>query len=367
MTTTSTSTSTSTSTTTPAARHVGVGAALLAALLFGGSTPLVKALSVDVGANVGAALLYLGSGIGLLLLLLLKRVRRQPIAPVPIAARWRFVGAIIAGGVVAPVLLLMGLRATAAATSSLLLNLEGVLTAAVAWVVFTENVDRRVFIGMIAIVAGGVVLSVDADGSFAFDIGALFVVGACAAWAIDNNLTQAASSADPLLVAGLKGFVAGVVNLVVALVLGQSLPPPSTAALLGVVGFCGYGLSLALFVIGLRHLGTARTGAYFSAAPFVGVLLAVLVFDEPFGVRLVVAGVLMAFGLWLHLSERHSHEHRHDLLEHEHLHTHDEHHQHEHAAGVDISDGKPHSHPHRHEPLVHTHAHTPDIHHRHDH
>ena len=358
---------TTATTTAPASRHVGVGAALLAALLFGGSTPLVKALSVDVGANVGAALLYLGSGIGLLLLLLMKRVRGQPIAPLPAAARLHFAGAIVAGGVVAPVLLLMGLRATAASTSSLLLNLEGVLTAVIAWVVFKENVDRRVFVGMVAIVAGGVVLSVDAGGGFAFDVGALFVVGACAAWAIDNNLTQAASSADPLLVAGLKGFVAGVVNLVIALVLGQSLPPPSTTALLGVVGFCGYGLSLALFVIGLRHLGTARTGAYFSAAPFVGVLLAVLVFDEPFGVRLVVAGVLMAFGLWLHLSERHSHEHRHDLLEHEHLHTHDEHHQHEHAAGVDVSDGKPHSHPHRHEPLVHTHAHTPDIHHRHDH
>ncbi len=346
-------------------RHLGVGAAVCAALLFGASTPLVKALSVDVDANVGAALLYLGSGIGLLLLLLIKRVRGKAIAPVPPTARLRFVGAIVAGGVVAPVLLLMGLRATSAASSSLLLNLEGVLTAAIAWLVFKENVDRRVLVGMVAIVAGGVVLSVDASGGFAFDVGAIFVVGACAAWAIDNNLTQAASSADPLLVAGLKGFVAGVVNLVIALVLGQSLPPSSTAALLGVVGFCGYGLSLTLFVIGLRHLGTARTGAYFSAAPFLGVVVAVLAFGEPFGARLVVAGALMAVGLWLHVSEHHSHEHRHEELEHDHLHTHDGHHQHAHADGVAVD--KPHSHPHRHEPLVHTHPHTPDIHHRHDH
>ena len=344
-------------------RHLGVGSALLAAVLFGASTPAVKALSVGVGANAGAALLYLGSGVGLLLLLGLKLLRAQQVALIPKGARLRFVGAIVAGGVVAPALLLMGLRVTAASTASLLLNLEGVLTAVIAWVVFKENMDRRILLGMLAIVTGGVVLSVDASGGFAFDVGALFVAAACLGWAIDNNLTQAASSADPLLVAGLKGLVAGIVNVVIALALHQPFPiGVGSAALTMAAGFCGYGLSLTFFVLGLRHLGTARTGAYFGAAPFVGAVLSIVFLDEPFGWRLLVAGGLMGVGLWLHLSERHEHEHTHEALEHEHEHTHDEHHQHEHEGVV-----AKHTHRHRHVPLTHKHAHTPDLHHRHNH
>ena len=347
------------------ARHLGVGSALLAALLFGASTPAVKLLSADIGANAGAALLYGGSGLGLLVLLLIKRLRGEHIAPIAAGARLRFAGAIVAGGVVAPVLLLLGLRATAASTASLLLNLEGVLTALIAWVVFKENADRRVVLGMVAIVVGGVVLSVDSNGAFAFDVGALFVAGACLGWAIDNNLTQAASSADPMLVAGLKGLVAGAVNGGIAVALAQPFPAASSAALTMGAGFCGYGLSLTFFVLGLRHLGTARTGAYFGAAPFVGALLSIVFLHEPFGWRLVVAGGLMGLGLWLHLSERHAHEHHHDELEHEHEHTHDEHHQHEHDAGVVVA--AKHMHRHRHAPLTHKHAHMPDLHHRHSH
>ncbi|MDP2340993.1 MAG: DMT family transporter [Deltaproteobacteria bacterium] len=345
-------------------RHLGVGSALLAAVLFGASTPAVKTLSAGVGANAGAALLYLGSGLGLLLLLVVKMLRRQPVAPIPRGARLRFVGAIVAGGVVAPALLLIGLRVTAASTASLLLNIEGVLTAVIAWVVFRENMDRRILLGMLAIVAGGVVLSFDVTG-FAFDIGALFVIAACAGWAIDNNLTQAASSADPLLVAGLKGLVAGVVNGGIALGLEQPLPAGAGAALTMAAGFCGYGLSLTFFVLGLRHLGTARTGAYFGAAPFVGALLSIVFLHEPFGWQLVVAGGLMGVGLWLHLSERHEHDHQHDELEHDHEHVHDEHHQHAHDDGV--APAERHTHRHRHAPLLHKHPHAPDLHHRHDH
>ena len=349
-----------------AALHVGVGSALFAALLFGASTPAVKLLSAGTGANAGAALLYGGSGLGLLLLLLVKRLRGQVVAPIPAGARLRFAGAIVAGGVVAPVLLLLGLRATAASTASLLLNLEGVLTALIAWIVFKENADRRVVMGMVAIVVGGVVLSVDDRGGFAFDTGALFVAFACLGWAIDNNLTQAASSADPMLVAGLKGLVAGAVNAVIAGELGQTFPALDVGGLTMLAGFCGYGLSLTFFILGLRHLGTARTGAYFGAAPFVGALLSIVLLHEPFGWRLVVAGGLMGLGLWLHLSERHGHQHHHDELEHEHEHTHDEHHQHGHDDGVAIVAGK-HTHRHRHTPLTHQHPHTPDLHHRHDH
>jgi drug/metabolite transporter (DMT)-like permease len=346
-------------------KRVGVSEALLAAVLFGASTPVVKLLSPGVGPNAGAALLYLGSGLGLLLLLGIKRLRNEVVAPIPSKARVRFIGAVVAGGIVAPVLLLVGLQATAASTASLLLNTEGVLTAVIAWVVFKENVDRRVLLGMLAIVAGGVVLSVDPNGGLGLDVGALFVIAACAGWAIDNNLTQAASAADPMLVAGLKGLVAGPVNIGIAFGLGQTFPTIGAGGLLMAAGFAGYGLSLTFFVLGLRHLGTARTGAYFGAAPFVGATLSIVVLGEPFSARLVAAGGLMALGLWLHLSERHAHEHRHEELEHEHEHVHDEHHQHEHDAAVAVDE--PHTHRHRHGPQQHAHAHTPDLHHRHGH
>lgn len=344
---------------------VGVGAAILAALLFGASTPAVKLLCADVGANVGAGLLYLGSGLGVLLLLLVKHLRGAAIVPVPPDARARFVGAIVAGGVVAPVLLVWGLQATAASTASLLLNLEGVATATIAWFVFRENVDRRIALGMAAIVVGGVLVTVDVSSGLAFNAGAVLVVGACVCWGIDNNLTQAASAADPLLVTGLKGAAAGSVNVVVAVVLGQPWPSLSTAAGLLLVGFVGYGLSLACFVVALRHLGTSRTGAWFGTAPFVGAVTSLIVFREPLTWPLAAAGALMLLGMWLHLQERHEHEHTHEPLEHDHEHEHDEHHQHVHADGAVIA-GK-HSHVHRHAALTHTHPHQPDLHHRHSH
>jgi drug/metabolite transporter (DMT)-like permease len=344
---------------------VGVGAAMLAALLFGASTPAVKLLSTDLGANVGAGLLYLGSGLGVLLLLAVKHLRGAAIVSVPANARARFFGAIVAGGVVAPVLLVLGLQATAASTASLLLNLEGVATAAIAWVVFRENVDRRIALGMAAIVVGGAVVTVDVSSGFTFNAGAALIVGACICWGIDNNLTQAASSADPLLVAGIKGAAAGSVNVVVALLLAQPWPSLSTAALLMLVGFVGYGLSLACFVVALRHLGTSRTGAWFGTAPFVGAVTSLIAFHEPLTWPFAAAGTLMVVGMGLHLQERHEHEHTHEPLEHDHEHEHDEHHQHAHADGAVI--GGKHSHVHHHDPLTHTHPHQPDLHHRHSH
>jgi len=203
---------------------------------------------------------------------------------------------------------------------------------------------------MVFIVAGGVVLSGQPDGSFAISSGALAVIAACLCWAIDNNLTQKVSSGDPVTIAATKGSVAGVINIATALAMGAAhRPPAATIVAALVVGLVGYGVSLALFVLALRHLGTARTGAYFSLAPFVGAAVSVLLFREPIAPGLAVAGVLMLAGVWLRLSERHLHEH----------------HQHEHAAGVDPRE--PHTHPHEHEPMTHAHPHYPDIHHRHRH
>jgi drug/metabolite transporter (DMT)-like permease len=188
------------------------------------------------------------------------------------------------------------------------------------------------------------------------------VVGACLAWGIDNNVTRKISAADPVVIAMLKGLVAGSVNVALAFLSGASFPNPSILAAAGLVGFLGIGVSLVMFILALRHLGTARSGAYYSLAPFIGALLAITALGEPVTSPLLVAGVLMAVGLWLHLSEQHEHEHQHEALEHEHSHMHDEHHQH-HEGPVT----EPHSHWHRHEPMRHKHPHYPDLHHRHEH
>ncbi len=246
-----------------------------------------------------------------------------------------------------------------------MLNLEGVFTALIAWSVFKENFDRRIALGMALITAGAVGLSWLGQPEVVVPWGAFAIVGACLAWAADNNLTRNVSSADPVQIAMLKGLCAGTVNTALAFALGTKLPPVDTIAAIGVIGLFGYGVSLVLFVLALRHLGTARTGAYFALAPFVGAVISVLFLREPMTSGLVITGLLMAAGVWLHLTERHEHPHRHEPLEHEHLHTHDEHHQHVHAASDPT--GEPHSHPHRHVELEHSHPHFPDIHHRHGH
>jgi drug/metabolite transporter (DMT)-like permease len=274
-------------------------------------------------------------------------------------------GAILTGGVVGPLLLMWGLAQTPASSASLLLNLEGVFTALLAWFVFKENFDARIAWGMALIAVGGICLSWMGRPVVGVPWGSLAIVGACFAWAMDNNLTRKVSAGDPVQIAMLKGLVAGSVNTVLGLWLRAKLPSFSVLLAVGAIGFFGYGLSLSLFVLALRDIGTARTGAYFSTAPFVGAAVAVAILGESLSVGFFVAAVFMAAGVWLHLTERHEHEHRHEALEHEHVHTHDEHHQHTHAPGV--PSGEPHSHPHRHKELVHAHPHYPDIHHRHGH
>ena len=339
----------------------GVGAALLAAALFGAGMPLSKGLMDGTGPWMLASLLYLGSGLGLLML---RQVRRAPAARLE-AGDWPWLfGAVMAGGVVGPVLLMFGLSGMPASGASLLLNAEGVFTALLAWFAFKENFDGRIALGMLAIVAGAIVLSWPGEARLGALWPALTVLGACLAWGVDNNLTRKVSLADATWIAMVKGLTAGAVNLAIALLLGAQLPPWGMLAGSAVLGFFSYGISLTLFVVALRHLGTARTGAYFSVAPFFGALLAVALLGETVTPGLVVAGALMALGVWLHLSERHVHPHRHEALEHEHAHEHDSHHQH-HAPGENPA--AHHTHRHRHAPMIHTHEHFPDEHHRHSH
>lgn len=259
---------------------------------------------------------------------------------------------------------MLGLSRTPASSAALLLNLEGLATMAIAWIVFKENVDRRLLIGALAILAGALLLSWR-GGPGGVGLGALAIAGACLAWGIDNNLTRKLSSADPVQIAAIKGLVAGAVNLALAFGRGAHLPAASAIAAASVVGFFGDGVSLVLFVLALRHLGAARTGAYFSTAPFLGAALALVLFHEPITAPLLGATVLMAVGVYLHLSERHEHEHGHEALDHEHRHLHDAHHQHVHAPGDPT--GEPHTHRHHHAPMRHKHPHYPDLHHRHGH
>jgi drug/metabolite transporter (DMT)-like permease len=274
-------------------------------------------------------------------------------------------GAILFGGIAAPLFLMYGLSTISASSASLLLNLEGAFTALIAWLVFKENVDRRVLLGMCAIVCGGLCLAYQPGLSLTLTSGTMAIAVACILWALDNNLTRKVSGADPLITAALKGFVAGLVNCGIAFKIGNSTPDPHTLVAACLVGFFSYGLSLTLYIRSLRHLGTARTGAYFSTAPFIGAALSIALLSEPVSGPFLLAGILMAVGVWLHVTEDHSHEHTHKAIEHEHQHVHDEHHHHEHDSS--IPPGEPHTHRHRHEEITHTHHHYPDLHHHHEH
>jgi len=342
----------------------GVPLALGSAVLFGASTPFAKLLLGAIEPQMLAGLMYLGAGLGLVVVHAGRAAFgiEAPEAPLRRADAPWLAAVVLFGGVAGPLLLMLGLARTNASSGSLLLNIEALATMAIAWIVFRENVDRRLLVGASAILAGAVVLSWQGEG-VRFDAGGLLIAAACLAWGIDNNLTRKLSSADPVLIALIKGLAAGAMNLSIALLRGAELPSVAASAAAGGVGLLGVGVSLVLFVLALRYLGSARTGAYFSLAPFIGALVALGLLREPATVQLVAAGALMGFGLWLHLSERHDHMHEHEAMEHEHSHVHDAHHQHDHDGPT----AEPHSHWHRHEPMRHKHVHYPDLHHRHSH
>jgi drug/metabolite transporter (DMT)-like permease len=342
--------------------------ALGSAMLFGASMPLAKLLLDRIDPWMLAGLLYLGAGVGLALMRALRAAFGAANGP-----RWGLrgaawgwlAGAIVSGGGIGPVFLMWGLALTPASSAALLLNLEGVFTALLAWFAFRENFDRRIALGMLLIAAGAATLGWDGPLSFATIAGPAAIGVACLAWAIDNNLTRKVSLADPVTLVILKGLAAGTVNLSLAKLRGAGWPGSEAALAAGAVGLGGYGLSLVLYVLALRHVGTARTGAYFSVAPFVGAVIAVIGLGEPLTARLGVAGALMASGVWLHLTERHEHLHAHEAVIHSHGHVHDSHHEHAHSPSD--PPGEPHTHEHAHEGLVHSHPHYPDAHHRHRH
>ena len=275
--------------------------AIAAAILFGLSTPAAKAIVGNVQPLLLAGLLYLGSGVGLGIIILLgqrRGVRLQP-ADVP----W-LLGTIGFGGALGPALLMWGLTRTTGSAASLLLTLEGVFTALIAWVVFREPFNRRIGLGMASIFVGAVLLALRTPSGSAGALGAVAVAGACLSWAIDNNCTSKIADVDALTLASIKGVVAGAANATLALIAGSAFPTAGLIAASALVGFFGYGLSLVLFVLALREIGAARTGAYFSTAPFIGAVVGLVALREPMTASLIGAGLLMAFGVYLHLTEQ---------------------------------------------------------------
>lgn len=335
--------------------------ALASAALFGAAAPAVKPLTAAVHPVLLAGLLYLGSFLGLALV----RIARRNTAEAPLARRdlGALAGAVLAGGVIAPVLLVWGLSGLAASSASLLLAAEAVLTALLAALFFREAVAPRIWLAAAAILGAGALLAWSPRLALPFSPHALAVFGACLLWALDNNLTRRISLADPYAIAMWKGLVAGAVNTALGLALAPAAPQSAWLAALG-VGALGYGASLVLYVLAMRYLGAARTAAHFGTAPFFGAVLALAFLGEPVTPALIGGFALTLVGTWLALTERHEHMHQHEALEHEHRHVHDEHHQHPHRGD---EGPEPHSHVHRHERMRHSHPHFPEVHHPHRH
>ncbi|HNH06782.1 MAG TPA: DMT family transporter [Anaerolineales bacterium] len=337
--------------------------ALIAALFFGASAPIAKLLlGDDIAPIFLAAFLYLGSGAGTFLFRLTQRMRSKD-AEADIKSpdiKW-LAGAIIAGGILAPIILMISLQNTPASTASLLLNFEGVGTTLIALLFFKEAIGRRAWIAILVITLASIFLSTNFDEGFGLSLGALGIILACVLWGVDNNFTRNISGKDPLAIVAWKGLVAGTFSFFLAYFLGNTLP--SLTVILGtlVLGFVSYGLSTMLFIRSMRGLGAARTSALYGTAPLAGVLLSIFLFGEIPSFSFVIAAVLMIGGALLLINEEHSHSHTHTAMFHEHSHSHDDSaHGHDTAKGV-------HSHEHEHPAEEHEHDHMPDIHHRHGH
>jgi len=336
---------------------------LLSAALFGVSAPLAKLLLGDVRPLALAGLLYLGVFLGLTVFGWGRRGGRRE-APLERRDLPWLAGAIVAGGVVGPVCLMAGLDRISGFSASLLLNFEGVATAAIAVLLFRENAGRRVWLALGMMTAAGVVLSFDPGGGRFAPAGPLLVVLAMLGWGLDNNLTRRISDKDPVQIARIKGLVAGTVTTAAAVALGQGFKLDGAAAGGLVLGAFCYGLSLVLFIRALKGLGAFRTGVFFSFGPFVGSLASVLILGDGVGFSAAAAGLLMVAGVVLVLTEKHAHSHRHERTVHAHSHRHgDPHHRHAHDGEA----GEPHAHEHVHGEIEHVHGHWPDTHHRHGH
>jgi drug/metabolite transporter (DMT)-like permease len=340
----------------------GAAYGIAAAGLFGASAPLAKLLLPESSPLALASLFYLGAAA---VLTLVRAGRRTAEAPLKRADLPLLAAITATGGILGPVLMLVGLSHVSGVAGSLLLNLEAPLTMLVAVVAFGEHLSSRGAFAAGIIVLGGTVLAWGAGGVAAEWLGVTALAAACCCWALDNNMTQRLTLRDPVAVAHVKTIGAGATNLLLAVGAGAVFPSRAGLVVALGVGTLSYGLSIVLDAYALRAVGAAREAAYFATAPFFGALLALLLLSESLQVQELVGGSAMALGVVLLLRERHGHVHTHHALVHEHSHVHDAHHQHSHDARMAVEE--PHSHEHVHAPLEHTHPHTSDSHHRHRH
>jgi drug/metabolite transporter (DMT)-like permease len=341
--------------------------ALLAALLFGASAPLAKLLLGEVEPIPLAAFLYLGSGIGLSCIKLFQRITRQGAGREAAIRKPDYLwlaGAILAGGVAAPITLLFSLRNTPAATASLLLCFEGVSTTLIAYFAFKESISQRAWWAIVLITLSSILLSINLKANWGFSLGALGILAACMLWGVDNNFTRNISAKDPLMIVMIKGLGAGSFSLGMAFILGNKIPGAGVILVAMALGCLSYGTSIVLFIHAMRGLGAARTSALFSTAPITGILLSLTLFREIPAWLFLAALPLMVVGTLFLLGEQHEHEHFHEMVIHEHAHVHnDGHHEHVHEGAYP----QKHSHMHKHDELTHRHEHMPDLHHRHGH
>ncbi|MFA5793927.1 MAG: DMT family transporter [Candidatus Brocadiia bacterium] len=354
---------------------------LAAAVLFGASAPFSKLMVNRIEPITLSALLYLGSAVELVIFRIFQLLdwqsRFSGILPSTKSGQTEaklnradlpyLAGAILAGGVAAPILLMYGLKYTLASTASLMLNFEVVATTLIAALVFKEHIGRHALGAIGLITAASMLLSFNPEGQWSISMGTLGVLGATICWGIDNNLTRKISAKNPVTIGTVKGLVAGTISLILSLALGYALPGGIALTEAVVIGSLGYGLSIVFFILALRGLGAARTGAFFGIAPFAGVLIAFFLFREPPGIFFLIALPVMIAGVVLLLFESHMHRHSHPAMEHDHRHNHDdEHHLHEHSEESRVEE-KAHAHQHRHDQTSHEGNHAPDMHHQHEH
>jgi drug/metabolite transporter (DMT)-like permease len=326
---------------------------IVSAALFGISAPVSKLLVSDIGPIALAGLLYLGAFLGLAVFRLIPFMKDGEETALKRSEVPYLIGSIVSGGVIAPILLMTGIVSVTGIASSLLLNLEGVATALIAWLAFKEAVGKRTWTALALMTAAGVLLALETGGGESSVLGAALIVLAMFFWGLDNNLTRKIAGTGPQRIALLKGLVAGTASLSLAFLLGQA-PPLGTdllAALL--LGSLSYGASLVLFIMALDSLGSARTGAFFALGPFIGAIVSIPLLGEVPHLVIVPAGVLMAAGAYLLLTEKHTHLHWHPRVVHEHMHVHDAEHDHPHTEDL----VEPHSHVHVHEAALHEHEH----------
>jgi len=345
--------------------YMAIAQAILAALLFGMNAPFSKLLLSEIPPLMLSALLYLGAGIGMLIVDSVKRISKVN----RIEARLEkkelpFVILMVVLDIGAPILLMVGLSITTSANASLLNNFEIVATSIIAFVVFKEAIGKRLCLSITLITISSIILSVRDFSSFSFSSGSIFVLLACVCWGFENNCTRKLSIKDPLQVVIIKGIGSGIGSLIIAVLADEVLWNTGYILLSLLLGFFAYGLSIFFYVSAQRDLGAARTSSYYAVAPFIGVGISFVALNEPITISFIIALIIMIIGTYFAIVEKHGHLHYHQFIEHEHRHNHsDGHHNHAHQEIV----GGEHTHVHIHEKMEHIHEHTPDIHHAHNH